>query len=85
MEMVKEAEGRTIQPLISAGKTDVPPGYAAAMRTPVTWDERSDEALKALVGERGRKWKLISGMLGDFTDMECKSRWMFLTNVKRLR
>jgi hypothetical protein len=30
MQMVWEAEGRTVQPLISAGKTTVLPGYATA-------------------------------------------------------
>jgi hypothetical protein len=34
VEMVWEAEGRTIQPLISTGKTQVPPGYATAIRVP---------------------------------------------------
>jgi hypothetical protein len=34
--VLKGAEGRTIQLLILAGKTIVPPGYTLAMTTPIT-------------------------------------------------
>jgi hypothetical protein len=36
VEMMEQAEGCTIQPLISVGKTDVPTGCAEAVRTPAT-------------------------------------------------
>jgi hypothetical protein len=51
----KQAEGRTIQPLISAGKTEVPPEYAEAVRTPTTWNEQLDEILARMVDQRGRR------------------------------
>jgi hypothetical protein len=82
---MEQREGRTIQPLISAGKTEVPPGYAEAMRTPATWNEQLDEILVWKVDEKGRRWKVISRLLGDFTENECKNRWIFLTSLKRLR
>jgi hypothetical protein len=62
VKMMEQAEGRTIQPLISAGKTEVPPGYAEAMRTPGTWNEQLDEILVQMVDERGRRCKVISGL-----------------------
>jgi hypothetical protein len=62
--MVEEDEGWAIHPLISAGKTEVPPGYAAAMRTPPKWDNTIDAHLRRLIGEYGPKWKLISKNLG---------------------
>jgi hypothetical protein len=37
------------------------------------------------VERRGRKWKEISTIIGDFTDHECKNRWTVLRNLKRLR
>jgi hypothetical protein len=83
--MMEQAEDRMIQPLISAGKTEMPLGYAEAVRTPTTWNEQLDEILVWMVDERGRRWKVISGLLRDFTESECKDRWMFLTNPKRLR
>jgi hypothetical protein len=83
--MVEEAEGPTIQPLISTRKTEVPPGDAAAMKTPPKWDDTIDAHLRRLAGEYGPKWKLISKSLGEFTDRECKHRWMFLSNHDRLR
>jgi transposase len=85
VKMVGEAEGRTIQPLISAGKTEVPPGYADALRSPAIWDENSDRTLRRMVAEIGTKWKTISRVLGDFTEIECRSRWMALSNLERLR
>jgi hypothetical protein len=53
--MVQEAEDRTTQPPISAGKTTVPPEYAMAMRTPPVWKDDGDERLLSLVAENGRK------------------------------
>jgi hypothetical protein len=53
--MVREAEGRTIQPLISTGKTTVPPSYATAIRTPPVWNDADDERLLKLVAENGGK------------------------------
>jgi hypothetical protein len=85
VEMTEQPENRPIQPLISAGKTKVPPGYAEAVRTPVTWNEQLDEILVRMVDERGRRQKVISGLLEDFTQSTCKNRWMFLTSLKCLR
>jgi hypothetical protein len=83
--MTKQAESRTIQPLISAGKTNVPPGYVEAVRSPATCNEQFDEISVRVVDARGRRWKVISGLRGDFTESEYKNRWVFLTNLKRLR
>jgi hypothetical protein len=55
------------------------------MRIPPKWDDTIDAHLRRLVGEYGPKWKLISKSLGEFTDLECKHRWMFLSNHERLR
>jgi hypothetical protein len=85
MEMVREAEGGTIQPLISAGKTQVPPEYATAIQVPAEWDHASDALLKSLVQRIGRRWKVISTMMTDFTEGECKNKWMVPTNLKCLR
>jgi hypothetical protein len=63
--MLKDAQGRMIQPLISAGKTIVRPGDASAMRTPITCD--NDELLIELVERYGRRQKLISQQLNGFT------------------
>jgi hypothetical protein len=63
----------------------MPPGYAEAVRTPTTWNEQLDEILVRMVDERGRRWTVISGLPGDFTESECKNRCMFLTNLKLLR
>jgi hypothetical protein len=38
LEMMEQAEGRTIQPLISAGKTEVPPEYAEAVTVLARWN-----------------------------------------------
>jgi hypothetical protein len=63
---MEQAEGCTIQPLISAGKTEVPPEYAEATRTRTTWNEQLDEifvrwAMKG--GEDGRldpnSWEIL--------------------------
>jgi hypothetical protein len=53
VEMMEQAEAHTVRPLISAGKTEVPPGYAEALRTPATWNEQLDEILVRMVDERG--------------------------------
>jgi hypothetical protein len=70
---------------MSAGKTQVPPGYAAALTTPLTWNEETDAVLEELVETRGRKWKGISTIMGTFTDHECKNRWTALENMEPLR
>jgi hypothetical protein len=80
----EQTEGRTTQPLISARKTEVL-GYPEAVRTPAACNEQLDEILVRIVDERGRRWKVISGPLGDFTQSECKNWWMFLTSLKLLR
>jgi hypothetical protein len=67
VEMMEQVEARAIQPLISAGKTEVPPGYAEAVRTPATWNEPLNEILVRMVDETGRRWNVISGLPGDFT------------------
>jgi hypothetical protein len=85
VQMVREADRRTIQPLISSGKTTVPPGCAMEIRTPPVWNDADDERLLKLVAENGRKWRLISRMFEDMTEVECKSRWMVLSNQRRLR
>jgi hypothetical protein len=54
IEMMQQTEGRTIQPLISAGKTEMPPGYVEAVRTPATWNGQLDELLVRVVDERRR-------------------------------
>jgi hypothetical protein len=38
-----------------------------------------------LVDARERGWTVIFGLLGDFTESECKNRLIFLTNLKYLR
>jgi hypothetical protein len=53
--MLKDVESRRIQPLISAGKIIVPPGYASVMRTPVTWDGSTDQLLNDLVNSHGKR------------------------------
>jgi hypothetical protein len=72
--MLKDAQGRTIRPLISAGKTIVPPGYASVMRTPISWDDGADKLLIELMEHYGRRWKLISQQLNGFTESACKNR-----------
>jgi hypothetical protein len=67
------------------GKTQVPPGYATTLSVPVEWDKDSDALLESLVQRIGKRWKVIATMMTDFTDRECKNRWMVLTNLKRLR
>jgi hypothetical protein len=49
-----------------------------------TWSN-PDAHLRRLVGEYGPKWKLISKSLGEFTDLDCKHWWLFLSNYERLR
>jgi hypothetical protein len=51
----------------------VVPGYAEAMRTLAIWNERLDEVLVRIVDERGRRWKITPGLLGDFTESEYKN------------
>jgi hypothetical protein len=48
-------KGRPIQPLISAGETEVPSGYAEAVRTPATWNEQFDEILVRMADEREKR------------------------------
>jgi hypothetical protein len=84
VKVVVEAEGQTIQPLISAGKTTVSPGYATAVRTPFKWMDDSENHLRRLVAERGSSWKRTSKTLGEFTELKCKQRWMFLFNHERV-
>jgi hypothetical protein len=83
--MMEQAEGCTIQPLISAGKTEVSLGYAEALRIPAIWNEQLDGIFVRMVDERRRRWKGISGFLREFPESEWQNRWMFLTNLKRLR
>jgi hypothetical protein len=73
------------KPLISAGKTQVPPGCATAIRVPEEWGSASDTLLESLVQRFGRRWKVITTMMTDYTEGEYKNRWMILTNLKRLR
>jgi hypothetical protein len=70
--MLKDVQGRTIQPLISAGETIVPPQYTSGMRKPITWNDDADQFLIELVERCGRRWKLISQQLTDFIESECK-------------
>jgi hypothetical protein len=63
----------------------VPPGYAAGLKNPPIWNAQLDADLEELVERRGRKWKEISTIIGDFRDDECKNRWTFLRNLKGLR
>jgi hypothetical protein len=81
--MMDQAKGRTIQPLISEGKTEVPPAYAEPVRTPTTRNEQLDEILVGMVDERGTRWKIISRLMGDFTESECKNQWLFLISSGR--
>jgi hypothetical protein len=83
--MLLEAEGPVIQLLISVGKTTVTPRCAMAIRTPTVWNDDKDELLLNLVAENEGKWKLMSRRSKDVTEVECKSRWMFLSNQRRLR
>jgi hypothetical protein len=56
-----------------------------AIRTPPAWND-DDERLLNLVAENGRKWKLISRRFeDDDTELECKSKWLFLLNQRPLR
>jgi hypothetical protein len=71
--MLKDAQGRTIQPLISAGRTIVPPEYASRMRIPITWDDDADQFLIELVERYGRRCKLISQQVNNFIESECKN------------
>jgi hypothetical protein len=52
----------------------VPPGNAEVVRSPVTWSEQLDEILVRMVKEKGRRWKVIFGLLGDLTESENKNR-----------
>jgi hypothetical protein len=70
VEVVRKIEGRTIRPLISAGKTQVPPGYATAIRVPAEWDNASHALLESLVQRIRRMWKVIATMMSDFTEGE---------------
>jgi hypothetical protein len=53
VQIMQEAEGRTIQRLIFAGKTTVPVGYAMAIRAAPAWNN-NDERLLSLAAENGR-------------------------------
>jgi hypothetical protein len=83
--MVREAEDRTVQPLISAGKTQVPLGYATVIRVPAEWNSASEALLESLVQRIGRRGKVIARMMTNCTEGECQNRWMVLTNLKRFR
>jgi hypothetical protein len=63
--MMEQTESRTSQPLVSAGKTEVPPGYAEAVKNPATWNEQVGEILARMVDERGGRWTVMSGLLGN--------------------
>jgi hypothetical protein len=81
--MAQEMEARTIQPLISGGKTILPLRYVMAIRIPPVWNDGDGEQLLSLVAKNGRK--LISRRFEDVSEVECKSGWMFLFNQRRLR
>jgi hypothetical protein len=83
--MGEQAERKTIHPLIFAGKTEIPPGYAAAIQTSPNRDDTSHDAFRRLVGKYERPGKLISGILGESSEVECKYRWMPLSHQRRLR
>jgi hypothetical protein len=72
--MVRETEDRTIQPLISTGNTQLPPGYATVIRVPAEWDNAFDRLLESLVQRIERRWKVIATMMTNFTEGECKNR-----------
>jgi hypothetical protein len=85
VEMVREVEGRTVQPLISAGKAQIPPRYVTAIRVPAEWDHASDALLESLVQRIRRRWKVIATVMIGFTEGECENKWMVLTNLKTLK
>jgi hypothetical protein len=76
--MLKDTQGRTVQSLISAGRTIGSPGYASVMRTPITRNDAADQPLIDLMNSHGRTWKLTSQQLDDFTEGECMNWWLFL-------
>jgi hypothetical protein len=76
---------KSSKPLIFAGKPIVPPGYASAVTTPITWDDDADQLLIEFVERYRRRWKLTSQQLNDFAESECKNRWLLLVNPKRAR
>jgi hypothetical protein len=84
VKMVGDARGRTIQPLVSAGKTQVPPGYADESETRPQWDAAADSHLEALVAQHGPKWRVIVQFLPGFSSEECKARYLFLSRRNKI-
>jgi hypothetical protein len=88
VKMVSDAEGRSIQPLLSSGKTVVPPGYKymhPELEPPVQWDAEKERMLVNAVTRFGMHWKNIAAFLHDFSPMQCKNRWYFLSRSKAIQ
>jgi hypothetical protein len=76
VKMVSEARGRTIQPLVSAGKTQVPPGYADLYEIPLQWDGVADQQLTDAFNLLGPKWEFVAQRVPGFSAIQCKARWL---------
>jgi transposase len=87
VKMVSDAKGRSIQPLISSGKTAVPTAYEfmhpeLVVEPPVQWDAAKERMLIAIVGRIGMKWKQVATFMAEFSSAQCKNRWQFLSRSK---
>jgi hypothetical protein len=57
--------------------------YLSGAKLNEPWAAEEDRALFEKVQEWGTKWTRIAAFLGDRTDLEAKSRWMFKVREKK--
>jgi hypothetical protein len=72
--MLEKPEGRTTQPLISAGKTEAPAGHTAAVRIPPKRNDATEDLFRQTVAEKWRRWKQIAMQLEGLIECKYKRR-----------
>jgi hypothetical protein len=76
--MLNDARGRSIQPLLCAGKTTVPEKFADLENLKTFWSSDEENLLLQKVETMGKKWTEISRFFHNRTPLEVKNRYYIL-------
>jgi hypothetical protein len=86
VEMMQQAGGKTIQPLLSAHRTTVPEGYLQNTQhivLPCPWNREQDDLLIAMKNDGLKSWSALSGLFPWRFAASVRNRWQTLTIARR--
>ena len=78
VELVLHSNGRTIQPLISAHKINVPEGYPIISTNTKSWGQEEDDLLLEKVKLLGKKWTHISQYFKGRSLNQIRKRYLYI-------